>query len=43
MRETWVSRILHPRDLGVDDPPECGLILGSHFLDALPPGAFVEH
>ena len=43
MLETWVSRTLRPRDFGVDDDRELGLIVDWHFLDALPPGAIVEN
>jgi hypothetical protein len=41
MLETWVSRALRPRDFGVNDNRELGLIVDWRFLDALPPGAVV--
>jgi hypothetical protein len=37
--ETWVSRTLRPRDFGVPDDRELGLLVDWKFLDALPPGA----
>jgi hypothetical protein len=37
--ETWVSRTLNPRDFGVPDDRELGLIVDWKFLDARPPGA----
>jgi hypothetical protein len=43
MLETWVSRALRPRDFGVNDNRELGLIVDWHFLDALPPGAVAEN
>jgi hypothetical protein len=43
MLETWVSRALRPRDFGVDDDRELGLIVDWNFLDALPPGAVAEN
>jgi hypothetical protein len=43
MLETWVSRTVRPRDFGLDDGRELGLMVDWHFLDALPPGAVVEN
>ena len=34
--ETWVSRVIRPRDLGVADDRELGLLVKWDFLDALP-------
>jgi O-antigen ligase len=36
--ETWVSRVIRPRDLGVADDRELGLLVKWEFLDALPAG-----
>jgi hypothetical protein len=43
MLETWVSRTLRPRDFGVDDDRELGLIVDWQFFDVLPPGAVLEN
>jgi hypothetical protein len=40
--ETWVSRTLRPRSLGLADDRELGLLVDWRFLDALPAGAVVE-
>ena len=37
--ETWVSRTLRPRDLGVPDDRELGLLVDCNFVDAPPSGA----
>jgi hypothetical protein len=37
--ETWVSRTLLPRDFGVPDDRELGLLVDWKFVDAPPPGA----
>jgi hypothetical protein len=37
--ETWVSRTLRPRDFGVPDDRELGLLVGWKFLEAAPPSA----
>jgi len=37
--ETWVSRVTRPRDLGVADDRELGLLVKWDFLDAPPAGA----
>jgi hypothetical protein len=42
MLDTWVSRALRPRDFGLNDDRELGLIVDWQFLDALPRGAVVE-
>jgi hypothetical protein len=34
--ETWVNRTLTPRDVGLDDDRELGLIVSWRFLDPLP-------
>jgi hypothetical protein len=36
--ETWVSRTLNPRDFGVPDDRELGLLVDWKFVDAPPPG-----
>ena len=38
MLETWVSRVIRPRDVGVADDRELGLLVNWDFLDALPAG-----
>ncbi len=43
MLETWVSRTLRPRSLGLADDRELGLLVDWHFLDALPAGVVVEN
>jgi hypothetical protein len=42
MLETWVSRVVHPRELGGDDPRELGCMVRWTFLDARPPDAETE-
>ena len=37
--ETWVSRVIKPRDIGIADDRELGLLVKWDFLDALPAGA----
>ena len=37
--ETWVSRSLRPRDFGVADDRELGLLVDWKFVDAPPPGS----
>ena len=39
--ETWVSRVLHPRDFGVADARDLGLLVKWTFVDAPPPGASI--
>ena len=34
MLETWVSRVVHPRDFGVADDRELGLFVHWDFVDA---------
>jgi hypothetical protein len=36
--ETWVSRVIKPRDIGIADDRELGLLVKWDFLDALPAG-----
>jgi hypothetical protein len=36
--ETWVSRVIRPRDIGVADDRELGLLVRWEFLDVLPAG-----
>ncbi len=36
--ETWVSRVIRPRDVGVADDRELGLLVKWDFLDAPPAG-----
>lgn len=43
MIETWVSRTLHPRDFGVPDDRELGLMLHWDFVDAPPPDAVIAN
>jgi hypothetical protein len=37
--ETWVSRVITPRDVGVADDRELGLLVKWDFVDAPPAGA----
>jgi hypothetical protein len=37
--ETWVSRTLRPRDFGVPDDRELGLLVDTKFVGAPPSGA----
>jgi O-antigen ligase len=37
--ETWVSRVIRPRDIGIEDDRELGLLVKWDFQDALPAGA----
>ncbi len=39
MLETWVSRVIRPRDIGIADDRERGLLVKWEFLAALPAGA----
>lgn len=40
--DTWVSRVVHPREVGVDDSRELGLMVKWTFLDRAPEGADVD-
>ncbi len=36
--DSWVSRVVHPKDLGVDDNRELGLMVRWSFVDSVPAG-----
>ena len=36
--DTWVNRVVHPRDLGVDDSRDLGLMVRWSFVDRVPDG-----
>jgi hypothetical protein len=37
--ETWVSRVVRPRDVGLTDPRELGVMVRWEFVDAFPVAA----
>jgi hypothetical protein len=43
MLETWVNRTFCPRDFGMDDDRELGLLVDWYFLDVLPRDAVAEN